>query len=149
MLCSIRFLAAVTNTTAPYADLPVIQTLICKVTSLREAPLRPAASYVLIYEALFGQVCICCNPHWLPVHGDSWAHHPVHAHHIFLLDSVHLQIACIHCLQGCRVKGKAEKAVYAVKVQLCLSLGDCSCTCTVRSLVPAGGLAPAGSQQSA
>lgn len=87
------------------ADLPVIQSLHSKVFSANEGHLRPAVAYVLMYEMLFGQVhcklLILCTT---SSNTQQTLQHQGQGNNVL-------------CMQGCRVKGKAEKAVYAVKVR--------------------------------
>ena len=86
------------------ADLPVIQSLHSKVFTANEGHLRPAVAYVLVYEMLFGQV----HCKWLILCTTSSNTQQTSQHQA--------QGSNVLCMQGCRVKGKAEKAVYAMKV---------------------------------
>ena len=79
------------------ADLPVIQQLLSKTCLLDIQQLRPAVAYVLVYELLFGQVYIL-----------QYASQQTAATGVFSQQP--------NWLQGCRVKGKAEKAVFYIKV---------------------------------
>ena len=79
------------------ADLPVIQQILNKTSLLEIQQLRPAVAYVLVYELLFGQV-----------------HFVTRLKHTVATDMLCQQT--LHWLQGCRIKGKAEKAVFSLKV---------------------------------